>query len=293
MTLRGADFTVRGFEADDAPAADAILRAAFAGSEGEYPEAAEASERGLAMLAQTGNRLLVAEAGRRLAAVARWRAEDGVATIDLLASGIPGAGRALLRGAERTLQDHGVRYARIAAPEGTLLEDLFRRHGYTPVARGLATPGGTFMVTMERRLPLLTVREQRREDADAIGALTGEDPWPFTQGRRPGWFVLADGDRVVGVVSVKSDGRGLARVRTPVVAPGYGKRRLEVWMAERAALHAETDGALTIALDATPELEALRADFEERRWFLEGQTYVKHLGAHPQEGEEDAEEGWR
>ncbi|MFN8507341.1 MAG: hypothetical protein U0547_07225 [Dehalococcoidia bacterium] len=291
MTLRGGDFIVRGFAAEDAPAGDAILRAAFAGSESEYPEAAEAAARGLALLAQTGHRLLVADAGRRLAAVARWRAEDGIATIDLLASGIPGAGRALLRGVERTLQEHGIRYARIAAPDGTLLEDLFRRHGYTPVGRAPAVSGGPLMVTMERRLPLLTVREQRREDADAIAALTGEDPWPFTQGRRPGWFVLADGDRVVGAVSVRENGRGLARVRPPVVAPGYAGRGLEVWMAERAALHAETDGALTVALDATPALEHLRRAFEDRRWFLEGQTFVKHTAAHPPAAEDDT--AWR
>ena len=116
MTYRGRDFTVRRFAAEDAPAADAILRAAFDGCEAEYPEATAAAARGLAMLAQTGHNLLVAEAGRRLAAVVRWRAEDGVATIDLLASGIPGAGRALLRGVERTLQEHAVRYAASPRP---------------------------------------------------------------------------------------------------------------------------------------------------------------------------------
>jgi len=290
VTYRGRDFTVRRFAAEDAPAADAILRAAFDGCEAEYPEATAAAARGLAMLAQTGHNLLVAEAGRRLSAVVRWRAEDGVATIDLLASGIPGAGRALLRGVERTLQENAVRYARLAAPEGTLLEDLFRRHGYTPVGRSQPAPGGPVMVTLERRLPLLTVREQRREDAEAIATLTGEDPWPFTQGRRPGWFVLADGDRVVGAVSVRENGRGLARVRTPALAPGYTGRALEVWMAERAALHAETDGALTVALDATPALEALRREFEERRWFLEGQTFVKHLGAPRTPGDDAGED---
>ena len=64
----------------------------------------------------------------------------------------------------------------------------FARWGYLPISRetGEWADREQVLLTLEKRLALLTVREQRREDATAIGELTGQDAWVFEQGARPG-----------------------------------------------------------------------------------------------------------
>ena len=188
------DFLTREFAPEDASAVDELWVRAFGGYEEDFPGSAEAVERGAVVLAQTGNRLVVAEVEfkGRVAGAARLWADDGVGWFDLLAASVTGAGKALVRRMERDAQDAGIRWLRTTCPDYRPLPDYFSRIGYQTVGRV------NELLTLERRLPLLTVREQRRADAAAISALTGEDPWPFEQGHRPGWFVLADGERVAG-----------------------------------------------------------------------------------------------
>ncbi len=264
--------STREFEPDDAGSVDGLWGEAFGAFAAAFPGAAGALSGGALVLAQTGAAILVAEDDRGLAGAVRYREEDGIASIDLLASYLPGAGRALVHAAERRAQDHGVRLLRCeVTADDSVLEAYFGRMGYLPVARSATT------VALERRLPLLTVREQRREDAAAIAEIAGEDPWPFEQGARPGWFVLADGQRVVGVVSVRERAMGVAAVRTPVLVDGYAGRGLDVWMIERAAIYAGTNGFHTLEVAATPELKAQERDLEERRWFPDGDRFVKRL----------------
>jgi predicted N-acetyltransferase YhbS len=276
--VRAEAIAVREFTPDDAAAVDTLWRRAFGGFEDEYPGAPEALVRGPAVLAQTGARLLVAERdGEIIGAVRSW-AEDGVAWFGLLVSERPWAGRRLTRAIEGRAQDAGLRLVRVEVPDGSLLEEYFGRLGYLPVRR--KTAEGPPIVTLEKRLPLLTVREQRRSDANVIAGLSGEDPWPFEQGSRPGWFVAADGERPVGAVAVRDAGAGSAMVRGPWLDAEYRGRGLELWMAERAATYAETNGYHTISLPAEG-LSRLRRDFEDRRWFLEGAgesaAYVRRL----------------
>jgi len=232
------------------------------------------------LLAQTGHRILVATRDDKPVGFVRWWDEEGVAWFDLLASVAPGAGRELVRAVGRAAQDAGIRLARTVIPDDSLIEEYFGRLGYLPIARQ-PLPDGSPGLVVERRLPLLTVREQRRSDAEAIAALTGEDPWIFEQGARPGWFVAADGDRVIGVIAVRDAGRGVAHLRPPVLVSGYEGRGIEVWMIERAGLYAETNGFHTARLPATPELERLHRDLEDHRWFLEdtpdGPAYVRRF----------------
>lgn len=275
-------FRVRQFAEDDAAAAETVLRDAFAGCEEDFPAVAAALATGIAVLAQTGSRFLVAERDGHIVGVVRWGDDDGIACLDLLASCAPRAGVALVTSVEQRAQDAGLRLLRASVPEDTALEDYFAHRGFVGVARRPGPNGSTTLV-MEKRLPLLTVREQRRSDAAAIAALTGEDPWPFEQGARPGWFVLADGDRVVGAVAARTGRDGVARIRVPALRDGYRGRGLEVWMAERAALWAETNGAHTAELEAAPELEPLRRDFEDRRWERTGGLYVKRATGRPLE----------
>ncbi|MFN0145128.1 MAG: hypothetical protein ACKVT1_01345 [Dehalococcoidia bacterium] len=268
-------FTVRPFLPGDAATIDDLLLQAFGGFEEEFPGADEAIALGATRLAQTGHHLLVAEDAQGTAGAVRWAEEEGVATLDLLVSGATHAGRALVRAVERAAQDRGLRLLRARVPEGdTPLEAYFSRIGYLPIAR---EAGAQPQLLLEKRLPLLTVREQRRSDAAAIAALTGEDPWPFEQGVRPGWFVLADGERVVGAVAVKDTRTGLAQVTEPALGDLYRGRGLEVWMLERAAIYAGTGAFHTIDAPATGELKVYERDLEERRWFKDGDRYVKRL----------------
>lgn len=271
--------SVRPFEPDDAGPVDRVLATAFA-DEPRSPRTSEAIARGSALISQMGSALLVAERDGEVAGAVRWWQDEGVAWFDLLASERPPIGRQLIAAVEARAQDHGLRLVRIETPEWWLIEEYFGRAGYLPVQR--SRPGSTpAMVTLEKRLPLLTVREQRRADAAEIGRLSGEDPWPFEQGQRPGWFVLADGQRIGGVIAImRGESRDAAMIRGPWLDPSYRSRGLEIWMADRAAQFAAMNGYTSIAL-AAPGLEARRRDFEERRWFLRGTgaaaRYVRQL----------------
>ncbi len=124
-------------------------------------------------------------------------------------------------------------------------------------------------------------------DAAAIGELTGEDPWVFEQGARPGWFVASDGDRVVGVIQVADAGGGLARVRVPVLASGYGGRELELWMLDRAATYAETNGYHTAEVAAHASLESVRKGMESRFWVRDGAAWRRIFFTPKPAGEAD------
>ena len=275
-------FAVRAAHSDDAPALAALLADAFAGSNACYPEPSPPAAADLARRMQTGAAFLLAEReGRVAGAVRRGEAEEGIAGFDLLASREAGAGRALVRAIEARAQDGGLRLVRARLPDEPPLADYFSALGYLPIGRAVEQFRGepVAILTVERRLPLLTVREQRRGDAPAIAALTGEDPWPFEQGPRPGWFVAADGDRVVGVIQARAAGGGLAAIREPLLAAGYAGRGLDAWMVERAADYAGTHGSHTAELALTERTAPLRRLLEERGWDLErgADRYVKRL----------------
>ena len=261
---------------EDALAADKLLHAAFDGREGLIAGTREVLAEGVATLLQTGHAFLLAEHEGRLAGLVRWREREGVLWFDLLAAALPGAGRELVRALEQLAQDHGWRSVRSLVPEGSALEDLARWWGYFPVG-GETPPGLATQVVYERRLPLLTVRAQRRSAAAAIAALTGEDPWPFEQGVRPGWFVLADGDRVAGAISGRVGRDGVAQIREPAVAATHLGRGLEVWMVGRVALWASTEGAHRAIVTATPALERYTRAFEDQRWQREGDVFAQQL----------------
>ncbi len=275
-------FAIRAADSDDAPALAELLAQAFAGTNACYPEPAPPSAADLAVRMQTGEAFLLAERAGRVAGAARREEEEGIARFDLLASREAGAGRALVRAIEARAQDGGLRLVRARFPDEPRLADYFSALGYLPIGRASEEFGGEHVaiLTVERRLPLLTVREQRRSDADAIASLAGEDPWPFEQGPRPGWFVAADGDRVVGVIQARDAGGGLAAIREPALAAGYEGRGLDAWMVERAAAYAGTHGSHTAELALTERTRSLRRLLEERGWDLVrgADRYVKRLG---------------
>ena len=229
---------------------------------------------------QTGNSFLVAQLAGALSGAVRQGDEEGVAWLDLLVSQMPFAGAALLSAVEMAAQDRGIRLVHAAVPNGARVELFFNRHGYVGFSRDVDEAGNSWL-RMERRLPLLTVREQRRADAATIGALTGEDTWMLEQHALPGWFVASDGERVVGVINVSDAGGGTGRLSVPRLLETYRGRGLEVWMVERAATHAETGGYHTLLLAADPSLDPLTRDLEDRRWFRDGAQYVKRLAPPP------------
>ncbi len=280
-------FAVRPADSDDAPELAELLAEAFAGSNACYPEPDPPSEADLAVRMQTGEAFLLAECEGDAVGVVRRSEEEGIAGFDLLASREAGAGRALVRAVEARAQDGGLRLVRARLPDETRLADYFAALGYLPIGRANEAFRGeeVAVLTVERRLPLLTVREQRRSDADAIEALTGEDPWPFEQGTRPGWFVASDGDRVVGVIQARDTGGGLAAIREPVLAAGYEGRGLDAWMIERAADYAGTHGSHTAELPLTECTAPLQRLLEDRGWDLErgGDRYVKRLSGNLRE----------
>jgi hypothetical protein len=175
---------------------------------------------------------------------------------------------------------------RTRIPEVGILEDYFARRGYVGISRETA-PEGERKLVLEKRVPLLTVREQRRSDAEAIEALTGEEAWLFEQMPRPGWFVASDGDRVVGAIAVKDGGGGLAKVMEPALAAGYERRGLEVWMVERAAYYAETNGYHSAELPLSAVTGPLERALEDRRWFVEGERYVRRFVGRVEERREE------
>ena len=274
-------FAIRVADSDDAPELAELLAAAFDGSNACYPESEPPSADRLAVRMQTGEGFLLAERQGWIAGVVRRSETEGIAGFDLLASREAGAGRALVRAIGARAQDGGLRLVRARLPDEPRLADYFSALGYLPIGRANEEFRGEriAILTVERRLPLLTVREQRRGDANAIAALADEDPWPFEQGTRPGWFVASDGDRVVGVIQSRNAGGGLAAIREPVVAAGYEGRGLDAWMVERAADYAGTHGSHTAELPLTERTTHLRRLLEDRGWDLErgSDRYVKRL----------------
>jgi GNAT superfamily N-acetyltransferase len=235
---------------------------------------------GIARLLQTGHAFLVATYESSIAGAVRHGQHEGIAWLDLLASSRPYAGAALLQGVEARAQDQGLRLVHVTIGESDRVEAFFSRHGYVPFSRERDRDGQA-VLRLERRLPLLTVREQRRSDAAAIGRITGEDTWMLEQHVLPGWFVASDGERVVGAINVSDGGAGVGRIAVPALLDSYRGRGLEVWMVERAALHAETGGYHTLVLAGDPRLEPLKRDLEDRRWFRESDGYVKRLAPPP------------
>jgi GNAT superfamily N-acetyltransferase len=273
-------FTFRIATTDDAAAAAALFaRSGLAG--------APASPAEFERMTQTGHAFLVAERDAALAGLVRFHDDEGITWFDLLVSGVPGAGRALLHAVVRGAQDRGLRLARTRVPDHRPLPEYFSRAGFLPIGRETDAETGEPLLVVERRLPLLTVREQRRADAAAIAELTGEDPWVFEQGARPGWFVAADGDRVVGAIACRDGDGGVAAISEPVLRDDYRGRTLEVWMIERAALYAETNGYHTAGLPAAPSLERLRKELEDRFWYLDGQRYVRAFRTPPSQFEDE------
>jgi len=238
-------------------------------------------------MVQTGHAFLVAEISGAITGAVRFADEDGITWFDLLVGGAPGAGRALIQAVMRGAQDRGIRLVRARVPDRWPLPAYFGRAGFLPVGRETDTGTGDPVLVVERRLPLLTVREQRRADAEAIGELTGEDPWVFEQGARPGWFVAADGDRVVGAIACRDAGGGLARIDEPRLRDGYSGRLLDVWMIERAAMYAETNGYHTAEIAASERLRPVRKALEDRYWVLDGERMVRAFRTPPSQFEDE------
>ncbi|MEX0781701.1 MAG: hypothetical protein WD557_03555 [Dehalococcoidia bacterium] len=271
-----ARFSVRPADEDDPPAIAAIFASVRAAYPPRFVEALDLTAQDVSRLMQTGHAFLVAEARGSMAGAVRHRDDEGIGWFDLLASAQAGAGRALVAAVERMAQDRGLRLVRTKVPDVEILEHYLGRRGYVGISREQGENGQPVLV-LEKRVPLLTVREQRRSDAEAIEALTGEEAWLFEQMPRPGWFVASDGDRVVGAVAVRDGGEGLARVTEPALAEGYASRGLEVWMIERAAYYAETNGYHSAQLPLTETTRPLQRALEDRRWFAEGGVYVRRF----------------
>lgn len=272
-----AQFHIRPAATDDAGELASLYIDNFGAAMPLPRDAADVIEpAGASRLLQTGHAFLVALLGDTVVGAVRHGDRDGIAWLDLLVSAAPGAGAALLRAVENRAQDHGLRLVHAAVPDGSPVELFFNRHGYVGYSREADDQGRTWL-HLERRLPLLTVRQQRRSDAEAIAILTGREAWVFEQNVLPGWFVASDGERVVGAVSVGDLGGGAGEVSVPALLDDYRGRGLEVWMVERAATHGETGGYHTLQLAADPTLEPLARDLEDRRWFREGDHYVKRL----------------
>ncbi len=271
--------TTRTAEPEDAAAVASLYSSSPLAA---APRTASAFE----LLLQTGHTFVIAEADGEVDGAVRWWADEGIGWFELLASWRPWAGAELVRAVERACQDRGIRLLRCRCPDEDIFAAYFARLGHLPIGRAAGTDGEPELL-LERRLPLLTVREQRRADAAAIGAITGEDPWVFEQGALPGWFVTADGERIVGVVSCADAGRGLARVGPPVLLPAYRGRGIELWMIDRATEYAETNGFHTAELDAVSALEPLRKGLEDRYWVLDGGPWRRIFFTPKSDDEED------
>ena len=225
-------------------------------------------------LLQTGSDLLVATVDEELCGMVRRYTEEGITWFDLLGADEPGAGRALVRAVEMHAQDNGIRLVRCTAP-GERLPQYFAWLGYFPIAQ--STFDGGPATVMERRLPLLTVRDQRREDAAFISSRTGRDSYAFEMGHRPGWFIAADGDRPVGLTWVSDAGGGVADITPPILDDPYRHRGLERWMLERAAYHASHAGYHTAQVALDEWLTPLERDLEDNEWRRDGDALVRRL----------------
>jgi ribosomal protein S18 acetylase RimI-like enzyme len=285
-----APFSLRPATPDDTAAIAALYEGALAKPGGglalaDAPQTAAA----LDLMSQTGSAFVVAERDGRIAGAVRYWDDDGIAWFDILAAGEAGAGRALVRTMETGAQDRGLRLIRARLPEESRLPAPFSRWGYRTVSRTMEDIGGrpVAILVLEKRLPLLTVREQRRSDAPAIGELTGEDPWVFEQGARPGWFVTSDGDSIVGVISVRDAGAGVATISQPILLESHRGRGIEVWMVERCATYAETNGYHTAELPLTDATDAHRKALEDRFWQREPPLWVKRFRSNAPVEEDD------
>ena len=264
------DLLVRPASAEDGAAVSQLYRERGNGLTGAPLDSAA-----FEVMAQTGNAFLVAVREDEILGAVRFHDDDGIAWLDLLVAELPGAGRRLLRAVESGAQDRGLRLVRMTVTEDSRLPDVFGRWGYLPIARRDEGQGAELV--LEKRMALLTVREQRRGDGEAIGALTGEDPWVFDQGARPGWFVAADGDRIVGAISVRDAGGGVAEFREPALHAAYRGRGIEVWMVERGAIYAETNGFHTAELPVTVQTDAQRKALEDRFWERGTDRYTRRF----------------
>jgi ribosomal protein S18 acetylase RimI-like enzyme len=270
-------FEIRQADQDDAAAIARLLGSIEpSAAPRDVPRSAADVERML----QTGHLFLVAEREGMVCGVVRKSEDEGVAWFDLLASAVPGAARALVRSVEMAAQERGLRLARSRVPDGRLV-DYVGWLGYFPVSREAVD--GVPILVMERRLPLLTVRDQRREDAEFIAEMTGLDSYAFELGARPGWLIAADGDRAVGVVWVSDAGGGEGEIATPVLLASHRGRGLELWMLERAVFHAEHAGYHTARVQTDEWLAPLTRELEERGWHRDGATFVRRLAAPPPE----------
>ncbi|MGE3073532.1 MAG: hypothetical protein AB7N24_05515 [Dehalococcoidia bacterium] len=237
------------------------------------------------IMIQTGNAFLVATDGRQLLGAVRFHDDEGIGWFDLLVSGRPWAGAELVRAVQRRCQDRGIRLVRVRCRDERMLEDYFGRLGYLPIGRSLDEVGHPQLL-LERRLPLLTVREQRRADAKAIGELTGEDHWVFEQGARPGAFVASDGDTVIGFIQVADAGGGIAAFTVPRLEPAHRGRNIEVWMVSRASTYAETNGFHTAEMPADPSLDEVRKGLEDAFWLREHDRW-RRIFFTPKSSEDD------
>ncbi|HJP40634.1 MAG TPA: hypothetical protein QGF35_02885, partial [Dehalococcoidia bacterium] len=211
---------------------------------------------------QTGTTIFLATRDGTTVGMARHTSTEGIDWFDLLSSVEPGAGAALVRFFVRFAQDRGVRLVRTKAPDDPRFEDYFGFSGFRPVGTETAAAGDEFLI-LERRVPLLTVREMRRDDAEELAAATGGEPWDFQHSLRPGWFVLSDGDSYAGYVRVRETGRGIGRIAPPDMLPAYRKRGLELWMVERAVYYGETTGFHTLHLEVSEATESLSRELED------------------------------
>lgn len=269
-------FLVREATPDDADAMAAIITRS---GETGLPGFRDLRNAGtIARALQTGTAILVAERDGEVAGLVRRWQEEGIAYFDLLTARRAGAGKALVRAVEARAQDSGLRLARCAVPQGDALEDYFGWLGYLPVA--LDGTDDQPLVVVERRLPLLTVREQRREDAAYIAEKTGRDSYVFEMGQRPGWFIASDGDRQVGLVAVMDATGGIGTALTPVLEDAYRGRGLEAWMLDRLGYHAEHAGYREVRVPVDEWLAAEERELEDRGWFREGDEFVRRPGTH-------------
>lgn len=265
-------FTISRVTPDDAAACADVLRSRLGAGAPSGPD--------IAGWVQTGREAFAAQAAGTVAAMVRHWSDEGVDHFDHLASVRPWAGLALVRFLGRYAQDRGIRLVRTTAPDEPIFEDYFGYSGFRPIRRVPGEEGGDRLV-FERRVPLLTVREMRRSDAVDLARLTGGHPWDFEQRIRPGWFVLADGDSFAGFVAIRETTPGGGLIGMPVLLEGYGGRRLELWMIERAVHYAETHGIRSLELPAEPELEAVGRDLEDAGWVRSGQNWSRALADSP------------
>ncbi len=237
------------------------------------------------VMTQTGHAFLVATLDEQTVGAVRFHDDEGIGWFDLLVSSRPWAGAELVRAVQRGCQDRGIRLVRLRCRDERILEDYFGRLGYLPIGRSLDEAGNPDLL-LERRLPLLTVREQRRTDAEAIGEFTGEDPWVFEQGARPGVFVASDGDKVVGLIQCSDAGGGAVNFTAPKLRSEYRGRNLEAWMVARASTYAETNGYHTAEMPAEPSLDSVGKALEDAYWIREADRW-RRVFFTPSRSEED------